>query len=68
MQKWEYMVLTGTGDRIRYANGENINLDAGKLHFHVFLQGLGEDGWEMVGITYQNMSNFYMFFKRPLEE
>jgi hypothetical protein len=67
MQKWAYMVLKGSGDHINSANGENLNTDIGKRQFHVYLKTLGQEGWEMVGITYKDNYNFYIFLKRPLE-
>ena len=68
MQKWAYMVLKGAGEHIHSANWENLDINVGKRQFHIYLANLGQEGWEMVGVTYKDNYNFYIFLKRPLND
>ncbi len=74
MQKWEYLFLACYG----YSSSSNISYDS----YYVFSNGkksevkenatiycnkLGQDGWEMAGISERGYDNDYMtiIFKRP---
>ncbi len=68
MQLWEYKVLKGAGDYVRSDNGEHLEMDAKSRQIHVLLGKYGNEGWEMVGLTYKDMNSYYLILKRPKEK
>jgi len=63
-QEWEYRVLSGDGAGVEIDNGKSAVLP--KLMWHQYLDFLGKDGWEAVGIAASGASGFLVILKRPL--
>ena len=62
MTRWEYKIIN--------IRSENYRLDPNAV---VQLNGFGDDGWELVGLTSVNFKsgatdNIAMVFKRPLDD
>lgn len=62
MTRWEYKIIN--------IRSENYRLDPNAV---TQLDGFGNDGWELVGLTSVNFKsgatdNIAMVFKRPLED
>lgn len=55
MQKWEYMVIRSYGGVVMLVNGQEtakmVGTQAVGDLLHEFLSGVGEDGWEVVGMA-----------------
>jgi hypothetical protein len=86
MQKWEYAILGATFAnnewRAKFLNGKEVSGWAANTLGN-YIQSLGEEGWELVSVTYTTQtvhsegttvtqdykySEWYrMFFKRPKE-
>jgi hypothetical protein len=69
--KWEYKVAYV--DRWERTSVEGIEVGTEELERNSafarrFLNGLGADGWELVGIQHMVPGQSYMIFKRPLAE
>jgi hypothetical protein len=70
MKKWEYIEVTAPmrddGQSVRiYLNGEEALPESKTSVLYDFLNKLGKEGWEMVGLAfYPNKTAFY-YFKRP---
>ncbi len=71
MQKWEYMVIRTYGGVVTLVNGqEAAQMTAGQPHgemLYEFLQGAGEDGWEVCGMGGVR-EGAEIILKRPLVE
>jgi hypothetical protein len=79
MQQWEYCRLTGYNDPVLSfyrldgvmsmpikrdkARGDKSEDDARVR----YIAELGHDGWELVGVAFQDPFNHQMWFKRPKE-
>ena len=66
MQKWEYLYVVAYEDNVQRINDEKPVRDTSKLPN--FLQEVGQDGWELVGLTpySDGASRCRLIFKRPL--
>jgi hypothetical protein len=55
MQKWEYMVIRSYGGVVMLVDGQEtakmVGTQAVGNLLHEFLSGVGEDGWEVVGMA-----------------
>ena len=71
MQEWEYLSLHVIGDNPSSQNGESKSLfEAGhtKRNWWVYLNRLGSDGWELVGVTHDDGGGpTWLLLKRPYE-
>ena len=65
MQKWEYLYATSySGHVTTHVSNEHIEQE---ISTDLFLQRSGEDGWELVAVTYSpsGSGSLSFFFKRP---
>ncbi|MBN1316838.1 MAG: DUF4177 domain-containing protein [Anaerolineales bacterium] len=63
MQKWEYTWV------VIPHSLKKIKIDGNKISAHVYINEMGEQGWELVAVE-QNfpgsgLSDYILFFKRP---
>ena len=67
MQLWEYLHLEATEGRV-YILADERRDDWVGLSFHEILNILGEEGWELVAIAYEQaiLLPAHLIFKRPL--
>jgi len=79
MTKWEYKIINARSENYRLDPGARSGIwppqgsGGGERTTAQFLNELGEEGWELVGLTSVNFKtgatdNLAMIFKRPLEE
>ena len=72
MQKWEYIEITAPmrddSKSVRvYRNGVEVLPESVTSALYDYLNKLGNEGWEMVGLAfYPNRTAFY-YFTRPVE-
>src|ERR687884_1472711 len=69
--RWEYKVVYVAGWKRVSVEGEETYPEEGERtsgFARRFLNGLGADGWELVGIQHTAPGQAYYVFKRPLEE
>lgn len=67
-QAWEYMEVVFrdySGYRPRYVNGEEQKGWKEAPIIYEYLNRLGEQGWELVGVGGQNNREMPAYFKRP---
>ena len=62
MQKWEYTVVTAK-DGIVFKDGLSLNSTVEN-----YLNVLGGQSWELVGIASQNFSTYTLILKRPIKD
>ena len=71
MQKWEYMVIRSYGGVVMLVNGQEtakmVGTQAVGDLLHEFLSGVGEDGWEVVGMAGVR-EGAEIVLKRPMVE
>ena len=71
MQKWDYMVVRTYGGVVLMVDEKEVGtLVNGQPHgemLYEFLDGLGRDGWELVGMAGVR-EGLELILKRPLEE
>lgn len=70
-EKWEYRVAYVDGWERTSIEGEELRPEEGERNSAFgrrFLNGLGSDGWELVGIQHTRPESAYYIFKRPLAE
>jgi hypothetical protein len=64
-KKWEYFAMVMDFDIVVEINGEGI--EAQKINAYKKITELGQDCWELVGLTqYAGMRNVMLVFKRPI--
>lgn len=69
--RWEYKTVFVDGWRRVSIEGEETHPEEGERtsgFSRRFLNGLGADGWELVGIQHTRPGQSYYIFKRPLED
>ncbi len=71
MQKWDYMVVRTFGGVVMKVDDREVGqitggLPVGEMTYE-FLDGLGRDGWEVVGMAGVR-DGVEIILKRPLEE
>lgn len=69
--KWEYKVAYVDRWERTSVEGSEVGteeLERNSAFARRFLNGLGADGWELVGIQHMVPGQSYMIFKRPLAE
>jgi hypothetical protein len=63
MQRWEYIMV-----EIPHNLGK-MKIEGGKIESQLYINQLGEEGWELVGIEQtwpgSALSDYILFFKRP---
>ena len=62
MQKWEYTVVTAKDDII-FKDGLSLNSTVEN-----YLNVLGGQSWELVGVASQNFSTYTLILKRPISD
>ncbi|MCK4901242.1 MAG: hypothetical protein KAS38_20835 [Anaerolineales bacterium] len=71
MQKWEHMVIRSYGGVVMHVNGQETAEIVGAQPvgemLYEFLSGVGEDGWEVVGMAGVREGT-EIVLKRPLIE
>jgi hypothetical protein len=72
MQRWEYRYVSGGivgtgGLSLSYVDGERPPSELMELSFSDYLQRLGNEGWELVGIDHEGEYARTAYFKRPKE-
>lgn len=71
MQKWDYMVVRTFGGVVMKVDDREVGQITGGLPvgemIYEFLDGLGRDGWEVVGMAGVR-DGVEIILKRPLEE
>jgi hypothetical protein len=67
MQKWEYMTVIVWDDRPAKVNGVEIPKLERASHISVYLDKLGDEGWEICGVirTSPTGESCRLFLKRP---
>jgi hypothetical protein len=72
MQKWEYLEIDRTGNRVVEINGKDATSWEGGVslakplvkNFYEFVEQLGKEGWELVTVS----QVYHYYFKRQLQE
>ncbi len=78
MTKWEYRIVNARSENYRLDPNARSGIwpppaqGAGERSTAQFLNEMGEEGWELVGLTSVNFKtgatdNLAMIFKRPIE-
>ncbi len=71
MQKWDYTVVRTYGGVVMMVDEKEVGkLVSGQPHgemLYEFLDGLGKDGWELVGMAGVR-EGLELILKRPLED
>ena len=67
MQKWEYLYVgvDYNSDKPRYINGQELRDWKRQPHISVFMNQMGEQGWELVAFFNPSATVSPMVFKRP---
>lgn len=70
MQRWEYKVAyVDYRGRVSVEGQETLIGDERRTSFvRRFLDGLGQDGWEMTGVQPLSPKSAYYIFRRPATE
>lgn len=69
--RWEYKVVYNESWHRTSIEGSETHPEDGERSSAFgrrFLNGLGADGWELVGIQHARPGSAYLIFKRPLED
>lgn len=66
MQKWEYLHLEASEDRV-YIVADERRMDWEGRSLHEVLNMLGEQGWELVALAFEQhiLLPGHLLFKRP---
>ena len=70
MQKWEYVILNVGEQKVITVNGKQVAklglLSTTGPVLHEYLNQMGPEGWEVVGMVGENISIYSVVLKRPL--
>jgi len=73
MQKWEYLTFREHGGVVKHINGQQASGFLATLGFgngtrpYEMLNKLGQDGWELIGLSSDTANGLNYVFKRPLD-